>query len=83
LVFESKKTVHRIKRYEEKTKSYDHFLENPKFLAKYLKIGIFSSKLIRIANFYFINKNIQVKTWNENLLLLTYKNAYFDTLIIG
>jgi hypothetical protein len=47
-----------IKRYEEKIKNYDHFLKNPKFLTKYLKIGLFWSKLIRIANlFYKKNQN--------------------------
>jgi hypothetical protein len=52
LVFGSKKSVREIKRYEEKTKSYEHFLKNHRISTEFFKIGVSWSKLIRFAYFF-------------------------------
>jgi hypothetical protein len=57
LVFGSKKSVHRINRYQEKTENNDHFLKNPKFSTEFLQIGLSWSKQLRFS--YFFYKNIQ------------------------
>jgi len=61
-----KKTVHRIKRYEEKTKSYDYFLKNPKILTEFLQIGLSWSKHYFLKNPKILTEFLQIGlSWSK------------------
>jgi hypothetical protein len=55
MVFDLRKSVQRIKSYDQKNKKDAHFLKNPNFLSKKLQIGLSWSKLNGF--FYFFLKN--------------------------
>jgi hypothetical protein len=53
MVFGLRKSVQRIKIYDQKTKKDAHFLENPNSSAKKLQIGLSWSKLNGFSYFSF------------------------------